>query len=96
MTASCAGRLSPSTCPGQLRCLNDALCPPFQYQLTGILLHSLAACQISSQAHYCNIIEAPWLVNGGHGASLRHHNIRTEAMVHAAAIEPTIGTMVAP
>jgi hypothetical protein len=21
----------------------------------------------------CNIIEAPWLVNGGHGASLRHH-----------------------
>jgi hypothetical protein len=23
--------------------------------------------------HECNIIEAPWLVNGGHGASLRHH-----------------------
>jgi hypothetical protein len=23
--------------------------------------------------HYCDIIEAPWLVNGGHGASLRHH-----------------------
>jgi hypothetical protein len=22
---------------------------------------------------YCHIIEAPWLVNGGHGASLRHH-----------------------
>eukprot|EP01049_Picozoa_sp_SAG25_P009556 SAG25_NODE_956_length_4555_cov_2.152603_6_plen_222_part_00 len=22
----------------------------------------------------CNIIEAPWLVNGGHGASLRHRN----------------------
>jgi hypothetical protein len=22
---------------------------------------------------YCNIIEAPWLVSGGHGASLRHH-----------------------
>jgi hypothetical protein len=21
-----------------------------------------------------DIIEAPWLVNGGHGASLRHHN----------------------
>jgi hypothetical protein len=21
--------------------------------------------------HYCNVIEAPWLVNGGHGASLR-------------------------
>ena len=23
--------------------------------------------------NYCNVIEAPWLVNGGHGASLRHH-----------------------
>eukprot|EP01047_Picozoa_sp_COSAG01_P077420 COSAG01_NODE_13938_length_1507_cov_1.336627_2_plen_178_part_00 len=23
--------------------------------------------------HYCNVIEAPWLVNGRHGASLRHH-----------------------
>jgi hypothetical protein len=23
--------------------------------------------------HYCHIIEAPWLVNGGHSASLRHH-----------------------
>jgi hypothetical protein len=22
----------------------------------------------------CNVIKAPWLVNGGHGASLRHHN----------------------
>jgi hypothetical protein len=22
---------------------------------------------------HCNMIEAPWLVNGGHGASLRHH-----------------------
>jgi hypothetical protein len=21
----------------------------------------------------CNMIESPWLVNGGHGASLRHH-----------------------
>jgi hypothetical protein len=24
---------------------------------------------------HCNIIEAPWLVNGGHGASLRHHKV---------------------
>jgi hypothetical protein len=24
--------------------------------------------------HDCNSIEAPWRVNGGHGASLRHHN----------------------
>jgi hypothetical protein len=23
--------------------------------------------------HYCNMIEAPWLVNGGHGASFRHY-----------------------
>jgi hypothetical protein len=21
-------------------------------------------------SHYCSVIEAPWLVNGGHGASL--------------------------
>eukprot|EP01047_Picozoa_sp_COSAG01_P090049 COSAG01_NODE_21991_length_876_cov_13.550837_1_plen_69_part_00 len=21
--------------------------------------------------HYCNLIDAPWLVNGGHGASLK-------------------------
>jgi hypothetical protein len=26
-----------------------------------------------------NIIEAPWLVNGGHGASLRRHNERTHS-----------------
>jgi hypothetical protein len=25
----------------------------------------------SARHQYCNIIEAPWLVNGGHGASLR-------------------------
>jgi hypothetical protein len=23
----------------------------------------------------CNMIEAPWLVNGGHGASVRHHTV---------------------
>jgi hypothetical protein len=28
------------------------------------------------RSHYCNVIEAPWLVNGGHGASLRCHNMR--------------------
>eukprot|EP01047_Picozoa_sp_COSAG01_P065534 COSAG01_NODE_8870_length_2631_cov_3.138231_5_plen_161_part_00 len=34
------------------------------------------SCCIGVQhlVHDCNIIEAPWLVNGGHGASLRHHN----------------------
>ena len=33
--------------------------------------------------HYCNLIEAPWLVNGGHGASLRHHNV-AESQSHDA------------
>jgi hypothetical protein len=28
---------------------------------------------ITSKRHYCNIIEAPWLVHCGHGASIRHH-----------------------
>eukprot|EP01047_Picozoa_sp_COSAG01_P010639 COSAG01_NODE_455_length_16792_cov_112.440424_7_plen_154_part_00 len=28
----------------------------------------------SENHRYCNMIEAPWLVNGGHGASFRHHN----------------------
>jgi hypothetical protein len=28
---------------------------------------------------YCNIIEAPWLVNGGHGASLRHYSGATHS-----------------
>jgi hypothetical protein len=31
------------------------------------------AVELPCVPHYCNIIEAPWLVNGGHGASLRHH-----------------------
>jgi hypothetical protein len=35
----------------------------------GTLLHRTGA-------HYCNIIEAPWLANGGHRASFRHHNDR--------------------
>eukprot|EP01047_Picozoa_sp_COSAG01_P030250 COSAG01_NODE_2105_length_8423_cov_6.483409_3_plen_297_part_00 len=28
---------------------------------------------------YCNVIEAPWLVNGGHGASLRPHKHHSAA-----------------
>jgi hypothetical protein len=48
---------------------------------TGTLLRGPIGCPPSlsdaGAAHttvkYCNIIEAPWLVNGGHGASLRHH-----------------------
>jgi hypothetical protein len=27
------------------------------------------------ERHHCNVIEAPWLVNGGHGASLRQHQM---------------------
>jgi hypothetical protein len=37
--------------------------------------------------HYCNIIETPWLVNGGHGASLRHHRS------HEGIIEATGGNL---
>jgi hypothetical protein len=42
-----------------------------------------------------NIIEAPWLVNGGHGASFRHHNWYKSAepqsalLVMAALATPT-------
>jgi tRNA U55 pseudouridine synthase TruB len=28
---------------------------------------------IAGALSYCSVIEAPWLVNGGHGASLRRH-----------------------
>eukprot|EP01047_Picozoa_sp_COSAG01_P018673 COSAG01_NODE_1017_length_12107_cov_114.566372_4_plen_127_part_00 len=34
---------------------------------------------------YCNMIEAPWLVNGGHGASLRHHNDPADGDMGAGA-----------
>jgi hypothetical protein len=30
----------------------------------------------ASSVHKRLVIEAPWLVNGGHGASLRNHNAR--------------------
>eukprot|EP01047_Picozoa_sp_COSAG01_P046896 COSAG01_NODE_4436_length_5025_cov_3.808161_3_plen_379_part_00 len=33
-----------------------------------------APSRARSPAARCNVIEAPWLANGGHGASLRHHN----------------------
>jgi hypothetical protein len=36
------------------------------------------------------IIEAPWLVNGGHGASLRHHS-RALAVIHIAAARASAG-----
>eukprot|EP01049_Picozoa_sp_SAG25_P006678 SAG25_NODE_514_length_7279_cov_5.792758_2_plen_174_part_00 len=33
--------------------------------------------------HSTRVIEAPWLVNGGHGASLRHHKVTSLASVGA-------------
>jgi hypothetical protein len=33
------------------------------------------------QARYCHMIEAPWLVNGGHGASFRRHDERGSAVL---------------
>jgi hypothetical protein len=40
-----------------------------------LLLHRLLLfCGATThQTEECNLIEAPCLVNGGHGASLRHH-----------------------
>jgi hypothetical protein len=46
-----------------------------QTQAARLLMMSMARrCSPPMAGTYCNIIEAPWLVNGGHGASLRHHN----------------------
>jgi hypothetical protein len=36
--------------------------------------------------HYCNSIEAPWLVHGGHSASLRHHAATRQHISPAAAV----------
>eukprot|EP01047_Picozoa_sp_COSAG01_P066028 COSAG01_NODE_9034_length_2575_cov_3.615105_3_plen_311_part_00 len=36
-------------------------------------LDMMIQASVAFPTPYCNIIEAPWLVNGGHGASLRHH-----------------------
>ena len=38
----------------------------------------------ANSAQLCNIIEAPWLVNGGHGASFRHHTCRTQCQKKVA------------
>eukprot|EP01047_Picozoa_sp_COSAG01_P008056 COSAG01_NODE_312_length_19063_cov_207.879825_19_plen_137_part_00 len=43
-----------------------------------------ARCIEARCSRYCNISEAPWLVNGGHGASLRHHNA---SLIEARCIE---------
>eukprot|EP01047_Picozoa_sp_COSAG01_P010710 COSAG01_NODE_458_length_16743_cov_124.609208_17_plen_119_part_00 len=40
--------------------------------------------------HYCNLIEAPWLVNGGHGASLRHHKQASQLRNRTCPSGPTL------
>jgi hypothetical protein len=45
----------------------------------GTLLHRTGT-------HYCNIIEAPWLANGGHRASFRHHNDRAPSCTGLLAV----------
>jgi hypothetical protein len=42
-------------------------------RLRAPLLELLSIGTHHRRCHYCNVIEAPWLVNSGHGASLRHH-----------------------
>jgi hypothetical protein len=37
------------------------------------LIYRLGAHLHAAAGHYCNIIKAPWLVHGGHSASLKHH-----------------------
>jgi hypothetical protein len=44
----------------------------------GTLLHRTGT-------HYCNIIEAPWLANGRHRASFRHHNDRAPSCTERSA-----------
>jgi hypothetical protein len=57
--------------------------------------------------HDCNVIEAPWLVNGGHGATLRHHSgtrarapvwcsaeeLRSAAPKNMSALQPPMSTV---
>jgi hypothetical protein len=48
------------------------------------------AASAPPSSHYCNMIEAPWLVNGGHGASLRHHNPGWDRQAARAPYAPTL------
>jgi hypothetical protein len=49
------------------RCLNLCFRDPF------LFVDRRGRFRCTLLPHYCHIIEAPWLVNGGHSASLRHH-----------------------
>jgi hypothetical protein len=53
-----------------------------------ILDHAMTETDSLALQHYCNIIEASWLVNGGHGASLRHHTdhpyVQVQRRLHGA------------
>jgi hypothetical protein len=44
-------------------------------ELADVLLLLLPRTHLDRQiTHHCHIIEAPWPVNGGHGASLNRHH----------------------
>jgi hypothetical protein len=46
-------------------------------------------CQHTLQiTHHGNVVEAPWLVNGGHGASFRHRRPAAGIMIMRGANTP--------
>jgi hypothetical protein len=47
---------------------------------------------VEAGEHLRQINEAPWLVNGGHGASLRHHSWRAPATAWPAVGRPHLGS----
>eukprot|EP01047_Picozoa_sp_COSAG01_P030254 COSAG01_NODE_2105_length_8423_cov_6.483409_7_plen_105_part_00 len=52
-----------------------------------------SSTQAAAAAAHCNIIEAPWLVNGGHGASLRHHKHCLAAQAELAAARQRVALL---
>jgi hypothetical protein len=75
MCGSCSWRRCSQRSLSCRRC--PAAPPPF-ILLTFFVLHGLSMGSpgpLRMRWLYCNVIEAPWLVNSGHGASLRHHNV---------------------
>jgi hypothetical protein len=59
---------------------------------------SLEAHAAHTTVNYCNIIEASWLVNGGHGASLRRHTTSQVpdpacALTHILVLDVAVATV---
>eukprot|EP01047_Picozoa_sp_COSAG01_P058769 COSAG01_NODE_6966_length_3413_cov_7.056427_4_plen_129_part_00 len=59
---------------------------------------SLETHAAHTTVNYCNAIEAAWLVNGGHGASLRHHTASQVpdpacALTHILMLDVAEGTV---